>query len=288
MDRREQRGLHVEGGRLQRDRDRLLGQARAADPGARPEERRPDPAVQADALDDRLDVRAGRVGDAGQLVGERDLHPEEDVRSELDQGDRTGIRDQRRRAERRVQVDDRLGGRLVPRLQPAGHDAVRAIEVLEGLAFAHELGIGDDRRALGGSGGGRERREAARPVERERGADHDHVVRTRGPQQPRDRDLDVDRGERAIRTGRRAHADEAEAGVGGGIELGGEGQRAAGQGDGQRLGQARLEDGRSPVRQAGNPPGVVIGDGDPMAEAREADRGDQTDVARTEQEQVHG
>ena len=226
MDRRQERGVDVERGGLERDRDRLLGQARAADAGARLQERRADPGVEADPGDDGLDVGAGRIGDPGHLVGERDLGPEEDVRTELDQRDRPGVGDHRRRAERRVQVDDGLGGGLVTRLEPAGDDPVRAIEVLERLALAHELGVGHDRRAIGAIGRDGSGRQAAGTVERQRRADDDHVVGGGRGQEAGDRRLDVDRRERPVRVGRRAHAHERERRVGGRVELGREGERA--------------------------------------------------------------
>ena len=56
---------------------------------------------------------------------------------------------------------------------------------------------------------------------------------------------------------------------------------------GDRLGQAGLEDRRPALVEVGDPGGVEVGDGDAMAEPGEADRGDQADVAGTEQEEVH-
>ena len=78
------------------------------------------------------------------------------------------------------------------------------------------------------------------------------------------------------------------AGVGRRIELGREGERAVGAG---RPTSASVRPGsktggrpwsRSAIRAV-----VEVGDGDAMAEPNETDRGDQADVAGTEQEQVH-
>ena len=268
------------------------------------QERGPDAAVQADPGDHLLDVGSRRVGDPRELVGERDLHPEIDIGAELDQRHGTGIRHQRRGAERLVEVEDGLRGGDIARFEPAGDHPVRPVEVLERLTLAHELGVGDDRRAIrairairavggavGGVGGvgraGDECGKPARPVERQGRADDDDVLGPDDGQEAGDRLLDVDGRERSIRSGRRVDADKRERGVGWRVELGREGQRAVRQAARDRLGQAGLEDGRPTVVQAGDSGGVEVGDGDAMAEPCEADRGDQADVAGTEQEEVH-
>ena len=75
------RDVHREPALATGDRDRLelLGQAAAAEPEARVEHRRPDPRVEADAVEDGAGVGPGTFREAGDLVGERDLEGEERV-----------------------------------------------------------------------------------------------------------------------------------------------------------------------------------------------------------------
>jgi hypothetical protein len=53
------------------------------------------------------------------------------------------------------------------------------------------------------------------------------------------------------------------------------------------VGQAGFEDGCATGVGGGDAGGVEVGDGYSVAESGETDRGDQADVAGTEQEQVH-
>ena len=151
---REQGRLHVERGVCKAIAIACSGRHEPPIPGPGAQERGPDPTVEADPGDHLLDVGAGRVRHPGKLVGERDLHPQEDVGTELDQRHGPGVGDQRWRVERLVQVQHGVRGGDVTRFEPAGHDAVGPIEVVERLALAHEFGVGDDRRAVGRLGCG--------------------------------------------------------------------------------------------------------------------------------------
>ena len=95
------------------DRLELLGQAAAAEPEARVQIGRADPRVEPDPFEHRPDVGPGVLGQAGHLVGERDLEREECVGAVLDQ---LGLleRDQPERpAERPEDLDqDGLGLRI--------------------------------------------------------------------------------------------------------------------------------------------------------------------------------
>jgi hypothetical protein len=106
-------------------------------------------------------------------------------------------------------------------------------------------------------------------------------------EQSLDRGFDVDGRERTVGSGRGIDAHEGVGRVGRRVELGREGQSSAGQALGDRLGQAGFEDWRPAVVRGGDAGRIEVGDGDPVAEPREADRGDQADVAGTEQEEVH-
>ena len=113
------------------------------------------------------------------------------------------------------------------------------------------------------------------------------MVRSDARQQALDGDLDEGRGQRPVGPGRGAHADEREGRVGRRIELGRECQAAIAQPVRDRVGQARLEDRGAARVRGGDPVRVDVGNRDSVAEPGEADRGDQADVAGTEQEQVH-
>src|SRR5689334_5918352 len=60
----------------------VLGEARAAKTDPRPEVRLADPAVEAHAARDLLDVRAHELADVGDLVDEADPRAEKRVRGE--------------------------------------------------------------------------------------------------------------------------------------------------------------------------------------------------------------
>src|SRR5206468_10012127 len=53
------------------------------------------------------------------------------------------------------------------------------------------------------------------------------------------------------------------------------------------LGQPGFENGWPAVGEVRDPCGIEVGDRDPMTEPCQADRGDQADVAGTDQEEVH-
>ena len=65
-------------------RERVLGEARAAPADARAQEVRPEPVIEADPFGDVLDVGADELADVGDLVDEADARDEERVRRELD------------------------------------------------------------------------------------------------------------------------------------------------------------------------------------------------------------
>ena len=101
--------------------------------------------VETHAARDVLHVRADALADLRDLVDERDLRGQEAVRRVLDQLRRLDVGDDERdleRVQRRVDLLHQLD-RLV--VGGADDDAVRLHEVLDGRAFAQELGIRDDR-----------------------------------------------------------------------------------------------------------------------------------------------
>ena len=101
---RERRPAHV---LALADADRLLAaQARAAVADAGAQEVRAEAVVEADALRDLDDVRAGRLADVRDLVDERDARHQERVRGELDHLGRVDVAAHDRRVERRVERGD--------------------------------------------------------------------------------------------------------------------------------------------------------------------------------------
>jgi hypothetical protein len=139
VDGRQQRRHDVERDGLQRDRDRLFGQARATDPGTGPQEGGPDPPVEADARDDLVDVGPRRVGDPGELVRERDLHAEKDVGPELDQRDRAESATSDGAPSGAYSANTARAASVSLPSQPA--TTRLAVKVLERLARAHEPGL---------------------------------------------------------------------------------------------------------------------------------------------------
>jgi hypothetical protein len=107
-----------------------------------------DALVHADALGDLLHVGADLLAEVGDLVDEGDLHGEEGVGGVFDQLGGAAFAEIERRLveiERAVDLAHDLDG---ARLLGAEHDAVGALEVGDGGAFAQEFRVGDDRDVL--------------------------------------------------------------------------------------------------------------------------------------------
>jgi hypothetical protein len=119
-------------------RQRVLGEARAAVADAGLEEARPDAPVEADPLRDLDDVRAGRLADVRDLVDERDPRHQRGVRGQLDHLGRGHVRAHDRRLDALVQLRHRVAVGLGER---ADHDPVRVQEVAHGRALGGELRV---------------------------------------------------------------------------------------------------------------------------------------------------
>ena len=121
------------------ERERVLREARAAEADARAEERRADPAVEADALGDRRDVCPGRLADVRDLVDEGDARHERGVRSQLHHLGGRDVAADERRLDSLVERRDHVA---VACLERTDDDAVGVHEVLHGGALGRELRIG--------------------------------------------------------------------------------------------------------------------------------------------------
>ena len=131
---------------------------------------RADPRVEPDPLEDRADVGARPLGQAGHLVGERDLEGEERVRPVLDQLGLLEGDPPERPAERPEHLDqDRL--RVAVRVRrPPDHDARRMCEIGERRPLAQELGDREEARLVGDVAVAQ---QALRGPDRHRAADDD-------------------------------------------------------------------------------------------------------------------
>jgi len=273
----------------------VLPEAAAAPPGTGSEEAVTDAAVEADAGDDLVDVRADAFAQSSDLVGVADLEGQEGVRGVLDHlGAGEGRLDHRRdrvlgRAgrmlrgreglvdERGVQVTHALHGDTVP----TEHDAVRVEAVADGGAFAQEFGVADHEVAVVVLGVGGVLDDAGDPVT---GADRDgalvdddlHLaveVRgdvTRGA-------LDVPEVRAAVRQGRRADADEDHVRVRDGAGVIARPGEAFGVLREHGV-EARLVDGQVPAFELLDLACVHVQPGDLMAELGEHDGSSESDV----------
>ena len=130
------------------DRLELLGQAAPAEPEARVEIGRADPRIETDPFEHRPDVGPGLLGQAGHLVGERDLEREECVGAVLDQLGLLEGDQPERAAERPEDLDeDRLGLRIRAR-RASDDDPGRLGEVGQRGSLAQELGDGEEPREV--------------------------------------------------------------------------------------------------------------------------------------------
>ncbi len=120
------------------ERERVLREAGAAVPDSGAEERRADPAIEADGLGNGDDVRSSRFADVGDLVDEADARHQGGIRRELDhlRGRDVGAHDLRVDALVERGDDVRVG--LVER---ADHDAIGLHEVTDRRAFGREFRI---------------------------------------------------------------------------------------------------------------------------------------------------
>ena len=119
---------------------RILRETTSAEADARPQEMRPDPPIQPDALGHFDHVRPGLLADLGDLVDERDARHQRRVRGELDHLGRVDAGAHDRRLERRVETGD---GVAVLLLERPHRDPVRVHEVAHRAAFRQKLGVRD-------------------------------------------------------------------------------------------------------------------------------------------------
>jgi hypothetical protein len=252
----------------------VLREAGAAEAGAGLEELRTDARVEADAAGDVLHVGAELLTEDGDLVDERDLRGQEAVRRVLDQLGRLDVRDDEgdlQRVERRVDLLHQLDRFVVG---GADDHAVRLHEVFDRGAFAE--GLLDDLfdHAAGADRNGRLGDDQLRAV---------HVLGDRAG------DLfDVAEVGGAIGLGRGADGDEDRTGGGDGAgEVGREAEAAFAGVLADDLVEAGLVDGDLAAVE-----GVDLGDVDVdadhvVAEVGEAGAGDEADVARSDDCDLH-
>jgi hypothetical protein len=139
------------------ERAHVFGEARAAVAGAGEEEVVADSGVGADAGADFFDVGADALGEVGELVHEADLGREQRIGGVLGQLARSHVHELHAVAgagEGFVElVQDFAGGFAVGGFGGADDDAVGFLEVVDGVAFFEEFGVGADDVALAGMGG---------------------------------------------------------------------------------------------------------------------------------------
>ena len=122
----------------------VLGEAGAAETGARMQEVAPDAAVEADPLGDILDVGAKPLAEVRDLIDEGDLGREKAVGGVLDQLRRLEGGEQHRRLDEEERPVERPHDCLRPLGLDPDDDPVGAHEVADGRTLAQEFRVRDD------------------------------------------------------------------------------------------------------------------------------------------------
>ena len=270
-------------------RQRVLGEAGAAEARARVEEFAADAAVQPDAAGDVVHVRPCPLTHVGHFVDEGDFHGEEGVGGVFYQlgGFQIGKEDRRLdEIERAVELAKHLAGAVALH---ADDDAVGAHEVGDGAAFAEEFRVRGDIDFEVGADAGEDFADAAA------GADGDGRF---GDDDGGGREMlgDLfDGGEHVgevgvavAAAGGRADGDEdgVHAGDGGG-DVVAEGQAAGGGVRRDQGLQAGLVDGDGAALEAGELGGVHLDHGDVVAEFGETGAGDEAHIASADHCYAH-
>ncbi len=250
-----------------------LGRQLAAEPQSGPHVVPADPRIQSDPGDHVVDVRAVLLGQSRQLVREGQLEREERIGPVLDQLGRRDIHDEHRRRERLEQGGDEVDRRRIRVGKVSDHDPCRTQEVRHRRPLAEEFRVRQD------------------PARREPGPVSDELGRAGWQGAANDERSATCHDRREAVQGRfelaevaapvgpdgRAHAHHDDVGLEAGPVC--DGQAAAVQGRRQGLGKTGLVHRRSPLAQRGEPGRAGLDDLDSMPEAGEPDRGDQADIA---------
>ena len=234
------------------------------------------------------DVGAGHLGDLGHRVDEADLRGEEGVRRDLHELGGRVVGDEPRGA-----VGDRRGVHLVEHASAASRSSGDPVDepvglegVLHGVALAQELGVPRERRALRASTTGG---EPARRADRHGALADDEVALAQVRQQrrrPRHPRIEVGGVRRRADCGVPTATKCTVAPAASAMSVA-ESQSTGRDGRGEDLGQARLEERRTPGRQLGDLARVDIDADHLVAELGHRRRVDGAEVAASDDRDSH-
>lgn len=266
----------------------VFGEAAAAEADAGAEEAASDAGVVADGVGELGDVGAGDLGDFGHGVDEGDLGGQEGVGGDLDEfgggqvGDDVGgvLGDGRV-----VDGAEELGGLLAGRAAgDADDEAVGVDGVLDGPAFAEELGVPYQ----GGAGGFDAGGEGGGGADGDGGFAGDDVSGREVGEEGVDGGVDVGEvGGVAVLALRGADADEVDGGAGGGGDVGGEREAPGGDAVGEDLLQAGFEERGLALGQGVDLVLVDVDADDFVADRGHRGRVDRAQVATADHRQSH-
>ncbi len=283
-----ERHRHVVGRAHGDHRADVLRQAGAAVTDAGVEVLRADARIGGHCLEHRVDRRAGRLAQRGELVHEADARRQVRVRGVLHELGALGVEHEDRRTEWPVERLERLDVVVARRFGAPEHDAARVQEVIERAPGPQELGVGEDADRRGAA-------PFAQPLVQHgldpsrRAHRHGAAQRHDGPPgevlgEAVDDALDGAQVRLTGRARRGAHADEDDIGLCERVRrIGREAQAAVPALERAQLPlQVRLVVRRLPALQRGDLVDVGLEPGDALSEAGQAGGGHETDIAQAD------